>query len=64
MGSWGDMLASPEKRFTSQHILNLSTMKQTLKLIVAGKLLFLTLSVSGQMHSTGAGHMGSIPADS
>ena len=54
MGSWGDMLASPEKRFTSQHILNLSTMKQTLKLIVAGKLLFLTLSVSGQMHSTGA----------
>jgi lysophospholipase L1-like esterase len=48
------MLASLEKRFTIQHILNLSTMKQTLKLLLAGKVFFLALSVSGQMHSNGA----------
>ena len=54
MSSRGDMLASLEKRFTIQHILNLSTMKQTLKLLLAGKVFFLALSVSGQMHSNGA----------
>jgi lysophospholipase L1-like esterase len=48
------MLASLEKRFTSDHILNLSAMKQTLKLLVALEAFFLAFPISAQMHMRGA----------
>ncbi len=48
------MLAFLEKRFTSEHILSLSAMKQTLKFLVVLEVFLLAFTVSAQMHTRGA----------